>query len=69
MNWGQFKPLIADAVIAHLEPIQARYEEITADSTYLDSVLAEGALKAAAIADTTLRNVYEAMGFLPCKRH
>lgn len=69
MNWGQFKPLIADAVIAHLEPIQARYEEITSDSTYLDSVLEEGATKAAAIADTTLRNVYDAMGFLPCKRH
>lgn len=68
MNWGQFKPLIADAVIAHLEPIQARYKEITADSTYLDSVMEEGALKAATIADATLRNVYEAMGFLPCKR-
>eukprot|EP01018_Ginkgo_biloba_P001979 Gb_29721 [translate_table: standard] len=68
MNWGQFKPLLADAVIAHLEPIQARYEEIMSDSLHLDRILAEGAAKAASIADITLRNVYQAMGFLPRQR-
>jgi tryptophanyl-tRNA synthetase len=24
LNWGGFKPLLADALIAHLEPIQGR---------------------------------------------
>lgn len=24
LNWGGFKPLLADALIAHLEPIQSR---------------------------------------------
>lgn len=38
MNWGQFKPKLADAIIAHLAPIQARYKEVTADPTVLDKV-------------------------------
>ncbi|CAN0132953.1 unnamed protein product [Discosporangium mesarthrocarpum] len=36
MRWGQFKPLLADAVVAHLEPIQMRYNEIMEDRTYLN---------------------------------
>ncbi|KAK8654825.1 hypothetical protein V6N13_107422 [Hibiscus sabdariffa] len=64
MNWGTFKNLITDALVDHLHPIQVRYEEIISDPAYLDGVLAEGATKAAAIADATLENVYQAMGFL-----
>ena len=25
MRWGEFKPLLADALVAHLDPIQKRY--------------------------------------------
>ncbi|KAJ7965920.1 Tryptophan--tRNA ligase [Quillaja saponaria] len=64
MNWGTFKPLLTDALINHLHPIQVRYEEFMSDSAYLDKVLEEGAERAADIADTTLNNVYQAMGFL-----
>ncbi|KAL2655663.1 hypothetical protein AAZV13_04G078800 [Glycine max] len=64
MNWGAFKPLLTDALIDHLHPIQVRYEEIMSDSGYLDGVLAQGARNAADIADSTLNNVYQAMGFL-----
>ncbi|KAK9946617.1 hypothetical protein M0R45_012071 [Rubus argutus] len=64
MNWGTFKSLLADALIDHLHPIQVRYEEIISDSAYLDGILVEGATKASDIADTTLNNVYQAMGFL-----
>lgn len=28
MQWGAFKPLLADAVVAHLEPIQRKYNEV-----------------------------------------
>ena len=38
MRWGQFKSTLADAVVAHLEPIQQRYHEVIADNTYLDQV-------------------------------
>lgn len=44
--------------------LQVRYEEIISDSAYLDRILADGAVKAADIADATLNNVYQAMGFL-----
>ncbi|XP_062164117.1 tryptophan--tRNA ligase, chloroplastic/mitochondrial isoform X1 [Alnus glutinosa] len=64
MNWGTFKVLLTDSLIDHLHPIQVRYEEIMSDSAYLDRVLAEGSTRAADIADATLNNVYQAMGFL-----
>ncbi|KAL9230800.1 hypothetical protein vseg_006104 [Gypsophila vaccaria] len=64
MSWGTFKPLITDALIDHLQPIQTRYDEIMSDPAYLDEVLSNGAAKATEIADATLNNVYQAMGFL-----
>jgi len=64
MNWGTFKTTLTDALIEHLQPIQARYEEIMSDPGYLDNILLEGAGKASEIADITLNNVYQAMGFL-----
>ncbi|KAM3337770.1 tryptophan-tRNA ligase, chloroplastic/mitochondrial [Capsicum galapagoense] len=64
MNWGTFKIVLTDALVDHLHPIQVRYEQIVSDSSYLDEVLAEGARKAADIADVTVNNVYQAMGFL-----
>lgn len=127
MNWGTFKPVLTDALIDHLQPIQVyisfsyaalcgfymqthikfllitgsfmiyflwflswastlvcsvpsilrtthvdfsspnlqeRYREITSDSGHLDKVLAEGASRATEIAESTLKNVYQAMGFL-----
>ncbi|KAJ0986398.1 hypothetical protein J5N97_004754 [Dioscorea zingiberensis] len=64
MNWGTFKGTLADALIDHLHPIQQRYQEITSDPAYLDGILSEGARKASDIADATLSNVYQAMGFL-----
>eukprot|EP00850_Spirogloea_muscicola_P014653 SM000106S14001 [mRNA] locus=s106:456189:459456:- [translate_table: standard] len=65
MSWGNFKPLLADAVVAHLEPVQRRYAEVVADPSYLDSVLASGADRANEIAGETLLNVYDALGFAP----
>jgi hypothetical protein len=69
MRWGAFKPLLADALVAHLAPIQARYLEATSDPAYLDGVLARGAEAAAEVADRTLADVRDAMGFVaPLRR-
>ena len=65
MRWGAFKPLLADAVVAHLEPIQQRYAEVTADPAYLDGILAEGAERANEVAYKTLLDCRDAMGFIP----
>lgn len=65
MGWGQFKPLLTEAVVATLKPIQDRYQEIMDDKNYLDSVLREGATKAREVANRTLVRVKNALGYLP----
>ena len=69
MSWGQFKPLLADAVVAHIAPIQKTYNEVMADQAYLDRVLRDGQDAADLVAEQTLLWAKEAMGFhLPAKR-
>lgn len=63
MGWGQFKPLLTDAVIATLEPIQRRYNEIMADPSYLKDLLKKGQEQAASVANATLERVKLAFGF------
>jgi tryptophanyl-tRNA synthetase len=63
MGWGQFKPLLTEATIAHLQPIQAKYHEIISDRSYLESVLKNGAQRARAIANNTLTDVKIALGY------
>ena len=65
MRWGGFKPLLTDALIAHLGPIQGRYKELMADAGAIDAVLAAGAEAANETAQLTLANVKDAMGFVP----
>lgn len=70
LRWGGFKPLLADALIAHLQPIQGKYADIMADPAYVDSVLEKGAEAAAATANATLAAAKDAMGFVvPAKKH
>ena len=44
--------------------VQNRYAEIIADPLYIDSILADGGAKANEIAQVTLSNAFQAMGFL-----
>ena len=62
MGWGQFKPLLAEATIAALEPIQARHRELMADRSELDRVLTEGQQNAETVANATLQRVRDALG-------
>lgn len=64
MGWGQFKPLFTDLVIEVLKPIQVAYAEIRQDPSTLTQIMRENATKARAIADKTLLQVRQAMGFL-----
>ena len=65
LSWGEFKPMLADAVVAHLEPIQQTYYKVRGDELYLNSVLKEGADSANEIASRTLNAARVAMGFAP----
>ncbi len=64
MGWGTFKPLLAEAAVASLEPIQARYHELMADRSELNLVLAQGRERAESVATETLKRVRRALGFL-----
>ena len=63
-GYGTFKEDVAEAVVALLEPIQARYRELRGDDGELRRLLALGAGKAAAESAPTLVRMYEAMGFV-----
>jgi len=63
--YGHLKGDVANAVVALLEPIQQRYQQIRNDQAYLDSVMKAGAEKASARASKILVKVYDAVGFIP----
>jgi tryptophanyl-tRNA synthetase len=62
MRYGDFKKLVAEAVIARLEPIQGRYREITGDPSYIESVLRRGREHVLPMAEGTMRKAKAAMG-------
>ncbi|BAQ10273.1 tryptophanyl-tRNA synthetase [Bacillus sp. OxB-1] len=61
LGYGAFKAGVAEAVAAHLAPVQEKYYELL-DSTILDDILDKGAEKANAIASATLQKMEAAMG-------
>ena len=65
MGWGTFKPLLAEATVEALRPIQQRYGELRADPGGLEAVLAQGRERAQAVAQQTLERVRRVLGFLP----
>jgi tryptophanyl-tRNA synthetase len=64
LTWGAFKPLLADAIINHLEPIQQRYYEVREDPDKLNEILKDGAEAANEVAQRTLFATKVAMGFV-----
>lgn len=67
-GYGRLKTDVTDAVIALVEPIQARFAEIRSHPTELDGVLAAGAAKARATAGRTLAEVHRAVGLISKSR-
>jgi len=64
MGWGQFKPLLAEAAVEALRPVQARYLELRQDPGTLNTVLKQGRERATVVAEATLGRVRDALGFL-----
>jgi tryptophanyl-tRNA synthetase len=67
MGWGRFKPLLAEATVEALRPVQERYQLLRQDPSGLLAVLQQGRERAAAVAEATLSRVHEALGFLPAR--
>ena len=67
-QYSQYGPLKADtgeAVVAMLEPIQARYRELIDDKAELGRLLRVGSDRARPVAARTLTRVYDAIGLVP----
>lgn len=61
--WGEFKPALAELAVETLAPVTKRMGELMADFGEIDAILAQGSEKANAIADKTVSEVRDIMGF------
>jgi tryptophanyl-tRNA synthetase len=62
-GYGPFKADVGEALVTLLDPIRLRYDELRADPTELERMLAHGAAKARQTSAPTLEQMYERMGF------
>ena len=67
-GYGDLKKDTADAVVEFVTPIKARVDELLADPTQLEAVLAAGAERADNVAGKTVERVYDRLGFLPRRK-
>ncbi len=62
--YGHLKGAVADSVSSMLTALQERYYHYRNDDAYLEQVMRDGASKARAQAQETLKKVYQAVGFV-----
>ena len=63
VGYGTFKTAVGEAVVANLEPIQAKVRELEKNKDYIDSIIKMNAERAGRLADRTLRKVHKKIGF------
>jgi tryptophanyl-tRNA synthetase len=67
-GYGDFKGELADVVVEFVTPFRDRTLELLEDRPQLDALLRTGAERANEVAERTLADVYERVGFLPVTR-
>jgi tryptophanyl-tRNA synthetase len=63
-QFSVFKPALADLAVEKLAPIAGEMRRISADPTYVDAVLRDGAERAGVQAEATMKTVREIIGLL-----
>ena len=63
-GYGDFKADLADVVVAFVTPFRDRTLQLLADKAELNAILSDGAKKANAVAEKTLADVYDRVGFV-----
>ncbi len=61
-GYGDFKPVVAEAVAKYISPIREKFLEYRNNKKMLDEILTYGAEKARRVAMKTLRKVYKKVG-------
>ncbi|TXR48006.1 tryptophan--tRNA ligase [Phyllobacterium endophyticum] len=63
-QFSTFKPALADLAVEKLAPIAAEMRRLSADPGYIDAVLKDGGERASVLAEKTMRDVRDIVGFL-----
>ncbi len=63
-GYGEFKGDLADVVVDFVTPFRNRVHELLDDRAELEAILADGARKAHEVAERTLADVYDNVGFV-----
>jgi tryptophanyl-tRNA synthetase len=63
-QFSTFKSALVDLAVAKLGPIGQEMTRLVADPGHIDAVLADGAERAAAIAEETMRDVKDIVGLI-----
>lgn len=64
-SYGDLKEVVGQSVAEMLRPVQQKYNDLTANKDYLNSILKENSEKAAYMARKTLSKVQRKIGLLP----
>ena len=67
-GYGTFKQMVADAVVAKLEPIQKKYNKLSDDKQYIEEAMLKGATQADKVAQKTLAKTMNKIGMVPRPR-
>ncbi|KKB07871.1 tryptophan--tRNA ligase [Devosia chinhatensis] len=63
-GWGKFKPALAELAVTVLAPMSGGMRRLLDDPETIDAVLREGAGRASAIAEKTMADVRDIVGFI-----
>jgi tryptophanyl-tRNA synthetase len=63
-GFGDFKPALANLTVEKIAPIGEEIRRLSADPGHIDTVLADGATRAAALARPIMDEVYETLGMV-----
>ena len=63
-GWGAFKTALADLAVEKLAPIAAETRRLVADPASIDAFMADGAARASVIAEATMKEVRNIVGFI-----
>lgn len=63
MDTGQYKNVVAEAIVQKLQPIRLEIQRLRADRGHLESLLAKGAEKARSLAAPVMTEVRKLVGF------
>ena len=63
-EFSVFKPALADLAVEKIAPITSEMQRLLADPSSVDAVLRDGADRARSIAEETMQEVRQIMGFL-----